>query len=124
MTVLEILDSVAAVARKIETVIPILGYLLVSIVGGAAAFVKEWEDKNPTRTFMQNIWALWRKLFFALVSGLLWYNIVVWQSLTGSPLSYLGATLVGLYSTEFLDFLWTQMKARIGTMGTPKPPKE
>ena len=122
MSLLEFLDSVAAVARKVEVVIPVVGYLFVSVVGGAAAFVKEWEDKNPARTFAQHFWALTRRLLFALVAGLLWYEIVIWQELKGSPLSYLGATLVGLYATEFLDFLWVQMKQRLAGTQAPKGP--
>ena len=122
MTVIEFLDWLAAVARKIEQVVPVLGYLVGAILGGCTAFVKEWEDRNPQRTVSQHVWALVRRMFFAFVAGWLWYQIVVWQNLIGSPLSYLGATLVGLYATEFLDFIWGQMKTRLGAAQPPKTP--
>lgn len=120
MWLLEWLDAATAVARKIETIAPSLGYLAVSILGGAAAYVKEWEDKYPNRTKREHACALFRRLLFALISGILWYQIVAWQGMLGSPLSYIGATLVGLYSAEFLDWLWAMMKSRMGAKVDPK----
>jgi hypothetical protein len=124
MTIIEFLDKALEVARKLETIIPWAGYLLVSVIGGAGAYVKEWEDKHPERTLRQHLAALLRKLFLALFAGMLWYWLVVWQQMTGSPLSYLGATLVGLYSGEFLDFLWTQMKTRLSSKAAVTKDKE
>lgn len=120
MRFLEWIANIGKGFKEVESIIPWLGILFVSILGGATAFIKEWEDKDPDRTMKQHMWALTRKLLFALVAGIMWYQIVVWQEMTGSPLSYLGATLVGLYATEFLDFLWAQFKSRVGGMKEPK----
>jgi len=113
MTLLEGMEAMTVLAKKLEVVAPWAGFLLVSMVGGATAYVKEWETSHPERTFVQHCWALFRRLIFAVVAGILWYQIIAWQNMLASPLSYLGATLVGLYSTEFLDFLWQQMKSRM-----------
>lgn len=114
MKLLESLREIVDGFKDIGNIIPWFGYLLISVLGGAAAFVKEWEDKDPNRTWRQNFWALWRKTFFALIAGVMWYHIVVWQSMIGSPLSYIGAILVGLYAPEFIDLIWKQMRKRLG----------
>lgn len=119
------LDKALQAAQKIETVIPWLGYLLVSVIGGIAAFMKEWEQKNPELTLRQRYNILGRKLFFALFAGMMWYWIIQWQGALGSPFSYIGASLVGLYATEFIELLWNQLKHRLGSaFGPIKPPKE
>jgi len=123
MTLLEGMEAMTALMKKLEVVAPWAGFLLVSIVGGATAYVKEWEDSHPERTFVQHCWALLRRLLFAVVAGILWYQIVASQNMLSSPLSYLGATLVGLYSTQFMDYLWQLMKSRMtAKIDTPPPP--
>lgn len=108
-------DRLTALMSKLQAALPWVGYLVVSVVGGVAAYLKEMEDKNPEMTLRQRTGMLGRKLFFAIFAGMLWYQIVVSQNMSGSPFSYIGASLVGLYATEFLDFLWGEMKKRLGT---------
>lgn len=110
---MEWLDNLLKASVKIQVHIPWLGYLLVSVIGGIAAYLKEWEVKNPELTFRQRLGMLSRKLFFALFAGMIWYQIIIWQGMSGSPFSYIGASLVGLYATEFLDFIWNYFKGRI-----------
>lgn len=110
------LDNSVQTASRLHTYLPWFGYLFVSGVGGIAAYLKEWETKDldPNLTVKQRSGMLGRRLFLAVFAGIIWYQIVIWQSMTGSPFSYIGASLSGLYATEFLDFLWTQFKSRVG----------
>jgi len=97
----------------VEKNVPWLGYVIVAIVGGIVAHIRQYENINETMTLRQHMWALARRGVMAILAGLMWYWIISSQGLEDKPLSYVGASLVGLFAPEFFDLLWDLFKRRL-----------
>lgn len=94
--------------------VPWIGYVVMSVLGGVVAHIRDWEKRNPGMTYRQHFWALTRRTIMAVLASILWYLIMKENGWESRPYSYVGAGLVGLFSPEFFDWLWDLMKARIG----------
>ena len=103
------LDSLIA---WINANIPWLGHLLLSVVGGITAHVREWEATTDY-TVRQHVIAMLRRTLLAITAGFMWYHIAAGYAWNGSPFSYVGASLVGLFAPDFFDLLWAIFKNRV-----------
>lgn len=104
---------------------PWFGYWLMAIIGGIVAHVREWEAKDPSLTTKQHVVAIVRRSTMATLAGLMWYYTVIGAGWSNTPFAYVGASLVGLFSPEFFDLLWSIFKDRLfrsTTAPTVNPP--
>lgn len=105
----------------IDKHVPWLGFILMSVIGGVVAHVREWESKFPGYSFQQHCFAILRRTIMAVLAGAMWFLIMKGQGWLDSPYSYVGASLVGLFAPEFFDFLWDLFKKRVGGVTTSPP---
>ena len=101
---------------------PWAGFILMSVIGGVVAHVREWEVKYPTYTFRQHACAIARRAVMAVFAGALWFKVMEAQGWLASPYAYVGASLVGLFAPEFIDLLWGIFKQRVLGAAAQQPP--
>lgn len=102
---------------------PWLGYIIMAVFGGIVAHVREWEARNPGMSWMEHLRGLTRRTIMGVLAGLLWFLIMKQNNWEGQPYAYIGASLVGMFSPEFFDWLWTLFKQRVGNANnTEKKP--
>lgn len=117
------LEKLQTWAHNVEAVMPALGYIMLAVIGGIVAHIREWEKLNPNYSFRDHCWAIIRRTVMAVLAGLMWFLIMLEQGWTAKPLAYVGASLVGLFSPEFFDWLWGLYKARLGRAAEKEQPK-
>lgn len=106
----------------VTTNAPWLAFLLMAIGGGTVAHLRDGEGAARPRTLREHVFGWLRRSTFAVVSGLMWYFIVLQYGWEKQPLSYVGASLVGLFAPEFFDWLWVIFKDKIGGVAGIKLP--
>lgn len=92
---------------------PWLGYIVMSVMGGVVAHIREWEQKHPGMGVRDHLVGILRRATMATLAGLLWFLIMQQNSWQGQPYAYVGASLVGMFAPEFFDLLWSLVKKRI-----------
>lgn len=108
------MGSIEVIGLWLSKNVPWIGYVLMSILGGIVAHVRDWETRNPGYTFKQHVWALVRRTIMAVLAGAMWYLLMKENEWEARPYAYVGASLVGLFAPEFFDFLWGLLKDRVG----------
>lgn len=95
--------------------VPWLGYIVMSVLGGIVAHIRDWEKRNPgSMTVRNHFWALVRRTFYAVMASALWYLIMKEHGWEARPYAHMGAGIVGMFASEWFDWLWGQMKSRMG----------
>lgn len=120
------MEVIEKVLMFIDKHAPWAGFILMSVIGGVVAHVREWEAKFPDYTLRQHAFAVSRRAVMAVFAGAIWFKVMEAQGWLSSPYAYVGASLVGLFAPEFLDLLWGIFKQRVlGAANTTNhlPPK-
>lgn len=97
--------------------VPWIGYVLMSVLGGVVAHIRDWEKQNPGMTLRQHAWAITRRTIMAVLAGIMWYLLMKENAWEARPYAYVGASLVGLFAPEFFDWMWALLKARVEAKG-------
>ena len=85
---------------------PWLSFVVIAVIGGIVAHVREWDVLHPGYTFKQHVLMLLRRSIMASLAGLLWYFLTEGMQWQNSPFAFMGAAIVGLFASEFFDLLW------------------
>lgn len=100
---------------------PWLGFVLLAVLGGVVAHIREWESTHPGYTYSQHAWSLFRRSVMSVLAGLMWWLLMRENGWESRPYAYVGASLVGLFTPEFFDLLWGVFKARFSATAGKKP---
>jgi hypothetical protein len=96
-----------------------VGYLLISTLAGVISYIRAVERRIVDGGFAGHIGYLARKGAMAAFVGLLVWLAMRWVGYADSPLGYLIAGIVCVYSREALDLAWWALKSKAESVGVP-----
>ncbi len=95
------------------------GYLAISTLAGIVSHIRAIDRRMAELSVLEHISHLMRKGLVAAFVGLLVWLAMRWVGYADSPLGYLIAGVVCVYSREALDIAWFAVKAKAEAAGVP-----
>ncbi len=101
---------------------PLIGFILLAIVGGIVAHVRMYERSGIELTPMRHFWGIVRRMLSSGFAGLLVF--FAWSNLGWSEAwGYFVAGMCGMFSTEFFEIAWSFGHQKLSAMwGSGKIP--